>query len=149
VLSPISGESLPLEEEVQALVAARKRGALRITGPAGSGKTTALEHLAYVLAEANLQFLDCPASEPLPALVPDRWIFLVFPELIDPTSIRYALRSESALGTTSESSPKEVKKAKEDGGGPPRIGRPPRGRLALPPGTIFASASLGGLTWGA
>jgi uncharacterized protein YjbI with pentapeptide repeats len=48
VLSP-SGETLPLEDEVRALMEAREHGVIHITGPAGTGKTTALQHLAAVL----------------------------------------------------------------------------------------------------
>src|SRR5262249_17948177 len=61
VLCPASGEALPLEDEVRALLEAGARGVVEITGPAGAGKTTALRHLAAVLpSSAPLMFLDGP-----------------------------------------------------------------------------------------
>jgi uncharacterized protein YjbI with pentapeptide repeats len=61
ILSPYSGESLLLEDEVRALVNNATSGSIFITGSAGSGKTTALEHLAFVLAGADsVRFLDQP-----------------------------------------------------------------------------------------
>jgi uncharacterized protein YjbI with pentapeptide repeats len=58
VLCPQSGEALPLEDEVRALIEARARGLIQITGPAGSGKTTALRHLAAVLFPGAVTFID-------------------------------------------------------------------------------------------
>src|SRR5438094_433266 len=49
VLAPGSGLALPLEDEIQALVAAGARGVVFVIGSVGSGKTTALHHLAAVL----------------------------------------------------------------------------------------------------
>src|SRR4051812_2008730 len=49
VLTPGSGTALPLEDEVQALAAAGTRGVVHMIGSIGSGKTTALRHLAAVL----------------------------------------------------------------------------------------------------
>jgi uncharacterized protein YjbI with pentapeptide repeats/energy-coupling factor transporter ATP-binding protein EcfA2 len=49
VLLPQSGEALPLEDEILSLVEARAHGIVQIVGPPGSGKTTALQHLAAVL----------------------------------------------------------------------------------------------------
>jgi uncharacterized protein YjbI with pentapeptide repeats len=57
VLSP-GGEALPLEDEVRALLDAHGSGVIHITGPAGSGKTTALQHLAAVLPPHHAIFLD-------------------------------------------------------------------------------------------
>ena len=71
VLSALSGESLLLENEIDRLVAAQKRGRVRLIGPVGSGKTTALEHLAEVFAGADILFLDCPSESEL-ALPPFR-----------------------------------------------------------------------------
>jgi uncharacterized protein YjbI with pentapeptide repeats len=58
VLSPQSGEALPLEDEVRALLEAGARGLVQITGPVGSGKTTALRHLAAVLLPGAATFID-------------------------------------------------------------------------------------------
>jgi uncharacterized protein YjbI with pentapeptide repeats len=58
VLCPQSGEALPLEDEVRALIEARARGMIQITGPAGSGKTTALRHLAAVLFPGAVTLID-------------------------------------------------------------------------------------------
>jgi uncharacterized protein YjbI with pentapeptide repeats len=55
------GESLLLEEEVRTLLAQRSRGVVALMGWGGSGKTTALRHLAAVLGEDDrLCFLDEP-----------------------------------------------------------------------------------------
>src|SRR5262249_37758184 len=61
VVSDESGESLPLEDEIRPIVEAGHRGAIRVSGPLGSGKTTTLRHLAAVLpAELGVIFLDDP-----------------------------------------------------------------------------------------
>jgi uncharacterized protein YjbI with pentapeptide repeats len=49
VVSPDTGEAVPLEDEILSLLQVRKEGMVRVMGPAGSGKTTALRHLAAVL----------------------------------------------------------------------------------------------------
>ncbi len=49
VLSPETGEAVPLEDEILALLDAGTRGPLRLLGPPGAGKSTALAHLAAVL----------------------------------------------------------------------------------------------------
>ena len=49
VLAGNNGDAFPLEGEVQELLARGARGPVRLEGPAGSGKTTALEHLAAAL----------------------------------------------------------------------------------------------------
>jgi uncharacterized protein YjbI with pentapeptide repeats/energy-coupling factor transporter ATP-binding protein EcfA2 len=59
VVSPLTGDALLLENEVQALLEAQVRGAVRIVGPPGSGKTTALLHLAAVFPpDSGLVFVD-------------------------------------------------------------------------------------------
>jgi uncharacterized protein YjbI with pentapeptide repeats len=49
VVSPISGEALPLEDEIRRLLSAGHRGLVVLVGEPGAGKTTALRHLAAVL----------------------------------------------------------------------------------------------------
>src|SRR5262249_32643394 len=69
VLCPASGEALPLEDEVRALLETGARGVVAITGPAGAGKTTALRHLAAVFpATDRLKFLNGPFILSLPQL---------------------------------------------------------------------------------
>ena len=64
VISPESGEALPLESEVGPILAGHERGALRVSGPEGSGKTTALSYLARLIPpHLPVTFLD----DPLPA----------------------------------------------------------------------------------
>ena len=47
---PETGESLPLEEMVESFIERHSTGAIEIVGPPGSGKTTALAHLAEVIS---------------------------------------------------------------------------------------------------
>src|SRR5262245_65682318 len=49
VISPVSGETLLLEDEIQALLERGVMGMVWISGGPGSGKTTALAHLLGVL----------------------------------------------------------------------------------------------------
>jgi uncharacterized protein YjbI with pentapeptide repeats len=81
VVSPVTGQSLLLEEEVQRLVGEHQGGLIRITGPAGSGKTTALEHLMHLFAGANLDFLDNPSPEELYHHTPAHagWVVIAIP----------------------------------------------------------------------
>src|SRR5437870_3330244 len=54
-----NGEALLLEEEVRCLLDAGTRGVVALRGPTGSGKTTALQHLAAVLPpDAPVALLD-------------------------------------------------------------------------------------------
>src|SRR5437016_7750038 len=57
------GAALPLEQLIGALLAAKARGLVVLVGARGSGKTTALQHLAAALPEdAPVDFLDEPAA---------------------------------------------------------------------------------------
>ncbi len=61
VLSPISGEAMLLEDEISSLLDRGVSGAVAICGAAGTGKTTALEHLAAVFPRsAPITFQDEP-----------------------------------------------------------------------------------------
>jgi uncharacterized protein YjbI with pentapeptide repeats/energy-coupling factor transporter ATP-binding protein EcfA2 len=61
VLSGDSGAAFLLEEEVQGHLQAKARGAIALLGAPGSGKTTALEHLAAVLPpRSDVLLLDEP-----------------------------------------------------------------------------------------
>jgi uncharacterized protein YjbI with pentapeptide repeats len=62
VLATASGAALPLEDEVARFVEARAAGVIEVKGPFGSGKTTALEHLAARFAAIKeIVFLDEPS----------------------------------------------------------------------------------------
>jgi uncharacterized protein YjbI with pentapeptide repeats len=51
VLSPVTGEALPLEHEVRAALAESRWRSICLVGGAGAGKTTALSHLAAALGQ--------------------------------------------------------------------------------------------------
>jgi uncharacterized protein YjbI with pentapeptide repeats len=61
VVDVFNDESILLEEVIRELLAREHVGRVLICGPAGSGKTTALRHLAAVLpSNAGVSFLDEP-----------------------------------------------------------------------------------------
>jgi uncharacterized protein YjbI with pentapeptide repeats len=61
VVTREGGDALPLEDEIWPLVQSGECGAVRITGPEGSGKTTALRHLAnHFPPRAPVLLLDGP-----------------------------------------------------------------------------------------
>jgi len=67
ILSPETGESLLLEDEVRSLLQRRTLSSVALIGPSGSGKTTALRHLAAVfIAERDLVLLDESDHSPSP-----------------------------------------------------------------------------------
>ncbi len=72
VLSPTSGESLLLEDEILSLIERKQTGLVCLDGGPGSGKTTALGHLAAVLpASANVILQD---DDQWQSAVPDRLV---------------------------------------------------------------------------
>lgn len=70
VISPTSGESVLLEDEILSLVERKQRGLVWLVGGPGEGKTTALSHLAAALpASASVILRDDDQWQPT---VPDR-----------------------------------------------------------------------------
>ena len=66
VTIPDDGGTVPLEGEVASLVEQHDHGAIAIIGGMGSGRTTALRHLAALLPEnRGIQILDCPSATTL------------------------------------------------------------------------------------
>jgi uncharacterized protein YjbI with pentapeptide repeats len=74
VLAAQTGDSLPLDAVLEDLVAGPVRGPVRLTGPAGSGKSTALAHLAHAFAGRDVLLLDDPGTGELAALPPARLV---------------------------------------------------------------------------
>jgi uncharacterized protein YjbI with pentapeptide repeats/energy-coupling factor transporter ATP-binding protein EcfA2 len=75
VLSPETGESLPLTDYVAPVLAAEESGAIRLLGPPGSGKTTALGHLAGVVPpHMSVSFLDNPHIHSIDAALSGGWV---------------------------------------------------------------------------
>ena len=72
VISPTTGETLLLEDEILSLLERGKTGIVWLTGGPGSGKSTALAHLAAVLPpSADVKFCD---DDGLPQIYRDRLI---------------------------------------------------------------------------
>jgi uncharacterized protein YjbI with pentapeptide repeats len=79
VVSPRTGESVLLEDEIAALIEQRWHGVVHVSGPPGSGKSTALAHLAAVLpAQADVLLHD---DDKACRLRPDRLGISTFPWL--------------------------------------------------------------------
>jgi uncharacterized protein YjbI with pentapeptide repeats len=62
-VSPRTGDALLIEDELRELFDRQAVGIVEITGWAGSGKTTTLQHLAAVFEEKRALFLDEPSPE--------------------------------------------------------------------------------------
>jgi uncharacterized protein YjbI with pentapeptide repeats len=63
VLGPVTGEAVLLEDEVARWLSAGAVGLIELSGPPGSGKTTALAHLAASLPPgSSVSLLDLPAG---------------------------------------------------------------------------------------
>ncbi len=61
IISPETGEAIPLEDEIGPLIQAGRSGLVVILGGPGSGKTTALRHLAAILppwAQDRVRLVD-------------------------------------------------------------------------------------------
>lgn len=73
VCKEAGGAALPLEQHVRQLLDAGARGVVGLCGPPGSGKSTALAHVAAVLpSAAPVSFIDGLAAPT--ALAPDRLV---------------------------------------------------------------------------
>ncbi|MBI3468085.1 MAG: pentapeptide repeat-containing protein [Planctomycetes bacterium] len=85
VRSPVSGEAVPLEDEIRGLIEVGTSGVVRILGPQGSGKTVALEHLAAILpCESKVTLLDEPELSDVTKLLGPGLVVLVSSSLPSP-----------------------------------------------------------------
>jgi uncharacterized protein YjbI with pentapeptide repeats len=95
VVSPETGEAGPLEDEIGPMIQAGRRGLVAITGGPGSGKSTALRHLAAVLppwARDRVQLLDATADDlaALEAAAVTSHLVIVAPQTSSPLNRRMA-----------------------------------------------------------
>ncbi len=75
VLSPETGESLPLVDVIGPILANAESGVIRIFGSAGAGKSTALNQLAGLLPpHLRVSLLDEPSSYAIVAELSNRWV---------------------------------------------------------------------------
>ena len=63
-------EALLLEDEIARLQESGERGVVALLGGAGSGKSTAIAHLAAVLPSGSVQLLDDPLEQQITATAP-------------------------------------------------------------------------------
>jgi uncharacterized protein YjbI with pentapeptide repeats len=89
VLSPESGEALPLEDEIRRLLETGAKGPVALLGPPGSGKTTALRHLAATFPAEAVTLLDQPQPEDFFAVPRDRlFVYTAISELTAAPDLR-------------------------------------------------------------
>ena len=67
VVSPETGDAVPLDEVIQSLASQRTIAAVQLVGDARSGKTTALSHLAAALDVDSIVYLDEPEDRGIEA----------------------------------------------------------------------------------
>jgi uncharacterized protein YjbI with pentapeptide repeats len=74
VIAAETGEALPLEDLIGPILAGAESGAIRISGRAGSGKTTALAHLSgLVPPHLRVSFLEGPRPRALALAIDRGW----------------------------------------------------------------------------
>ncbi len=101
VLSSETGEALPLTDFVGPILAGGGSGAIRIQGPPGSGKTTALEHLAGVVPpHLSVSFLDEP-HRPVQLLLAADWLARAIKDRAEGEALAVALPRDLVLEAAS------------------------------------------------
>jgi uncharacterized protein YjbI with pentapeptide repeats/energy-coupling factor transporter ATP-binding protein EcfA2 len=84
VISPATGEAIRLEDEIGPMVESGQGGLIVILGGPGSGKTTALQHLAAILppwARARVRMLEVLDLTEIASAGPDTLFFLALDSL--------------------------------------------------------------------
>jgi uncharacterized protein YjbI with pentapeptide repeats len=77
--------SLPIDQQVRKLLEGRVIGAVCLSGESGSGKTTALRHLAAALSnESKVRLVDRPLAGDRPVTQPGQLIVYTSPIVADP-----------------------------------------------------------------
>lgn len=77
VISPVTGDTVLLEDEIAGLLESPQRCSVALWGPRCSGKTTALQHLAEVLPSERLLLVDDADVQTEEQLDPERFRVLV------------------------------------------------------------------------
>lgn len=134
-----TGDALPLDEVLQDHFASSARGVIRLTGLAGCGKTTALQHLAHVFAGRDILLLDEPKPDDLAAVPPSRWVVFTSPLTVDcDQSYTYVLAPwrqdewiEYLLAVHTNRCASVMTRLKNDAGLAPLQGNPQLCRLVL------------------
>jgi uncharacterized protein YjbI with pentapeptide repeats/energy-coupling factor transporter ATP-binding protein EcfA2 len=94
VIAPVTGQVLPLEDEIRSLVDREAVGLVAIVGPHGCGKTTALRHLDAVIGPvARVTLLDEPSPEALAMAS-----VVAFDNVIQKGLVVYARRTAHTIG---------------------------------------------------